>query len=108
MALNPAFVSSSSRRLPFACGYVFGEGDMVLSTTAADGSQYALYIHGEGEWDGPQLVNTYPNSTGNIPSHMYTLAQFNAASRGPSNILHFHSRGLLDQRRWCDPAFDGP
>lgn len=51
MALNPAFATHPSRKLPLAFGYVLGSGDAVFNTTAPNGSQYLTNILGEGEWD---------------------------------------------------------
>lgn len=59
MALNPAFATHPSRKLPLAFGYVLGSGDAVFNTTASDGSQYLTNILGEGEWDGPEMQAIY-------------------------------------------------
>jgi hypothetical protein len=57
MALNPAFDSHSSRKLPLSFGYVLGGGDGVLSTIGSDeaATAYACFVLGEGEWDGPEM-----------------------------------------------------
>lgn len=59
MALNPAFASPSTRKLPLAFGYVKVQGDPLLQTVGLDGSQYTLYLLGEGEWDGIEMANSY-------------------------------------------------
>ena len=53
MALNPAYASQSTRKLPFALGYVYGTGVQTNSIAGYDGSSVAMYLLGEGEWDGP-------------------------------------------------------
>jgi hypothetical protein len=100
MALNPAFTSPSTRKLPFACGYVLGAGDKVLETVTLNGAQYALFILGEGEWDGYEMVNTYAiqgngTTVPTIPPH---LARGSKTDLNPllwaeetANVLHFHS-----------------
>lgn len=101
MALNPAFASSTTRKLPFACGYVKGQGDPFLTATLLNGSQAALYLLGEGEWDGFEMANTFANP-GNgttiqaVPSHlirqsltMNSPTFFEDAYNGA--IIHFHS-----------------
>jgi hypothetical protein len=99
MALNPAFTSPSTRKLPLAFGYIKGQGDPFLSTVALDGSQFSLYLLGEGEWDGYQMVNTYA-SPGNgtlpaIPSHMaqqsLTMEDPNEWAEATASVLHFHA-----------------
>jgi hypothetical protein len=78
MALNPAFASASTHKLPLAFGYVLGAGDQVLSTTATDGSQYALFLLGEAEWDGPEMMSTFPATSaavgGAVPAHLVDAA----------------------------------
>lgn len=104
--LNPAFDTSTTRKLPFACGYVYGQGDTVLSTTATDGSQLILNLLGEGEWDGIALANTFAQSAGTlggsttptpaIPPHL--IRKYLADTSGPYSwlgtlaaVVHFHT-----------------
>ena len=97
MALNPAFATATSRRLPLAFGYVQGIGDRLLSTvtiptvTVPVAQQTALYLLGEGEWDGPEMLTVDSAqqhlengliSTGNTPAAFF--AAFNVS-------MHFHS-----------------
>lgn len=93
MTLNPAFASAATRKLPLAFGYILGQGDQVLSTVAQDGSQYALYILGEGEWDGIEMANTYATAT--TPSHLQRSSisdgNPNAWKASLPSIVHFHS-----------------
>lgn len=93
-ALNPAFVSPTSRPLPFGFGYVLGTGDRILSTvtapssTSAGGALYGIYILCEGECDGmemfaPQQPAHLENSQAGL-----TKAQYYA---GITQVLHFHA-----------------
>lgn len=94
MALNPSFVSHSSRPLPLAYGYVLGIGDRTLSTitspTVAEPTsvQAALYLMGEGEWDGVELFA--PQTQSQLDNGYFgtlTKAQYLA---GITQYLHFH------------------
>jgi hypothetical protein len=107
MPLNPAFASQSTRKLPFACGYVLGAGDMVLSTVALDGSQFALFLLGEGEWDGYEMMSTFPVSASGsqtaIPPHLVWAKKVRAESQPYTSGIYFNTH---TQARWYDyPGF---
>jgi len=107
VALNPQFQSQGSRKLPLGFGYIFGSGYNDLSTTAQDGSQFKRFLHGEGEWDGPEMINSYALSANgnNVIAasgiHMWSPPVRNAdvlnpinpaaAQASPLEYLHFHS-----------------
>jgi hypothetical protein len=107
MALNPAFATSSTRKLPFACGYVLGAGDMVLSTVALDGSQYALFLLGEGEWDGFEMMSTFPvaatGTSAAVPPHLVWPKNNIANSQTYTSGIYFNTH---TQATWYDyPGF---
>lgn len=98
--LNPAFDSGTSRKLPFAVGYVYGQGDPVFTIVASDGSQLTWNILGEGEWDGPALANNFAAAAGTsvpaLPAHL--VRKYVNDVRGADawlgdliGIMHFHS-----------------
>jgi hypothetical protein len=97
MPLNPAFDQSTTRRLPCAFGYVLGQGDLAQQTVAVDGTQYGIYILGEGPWDGPEIL---PN-VGALGATVYHLSGTPpdatipyggvAQALGTSGFVHFHS-----------------
>src|SRR6185437_11971217 len=106
-ALNPAFVSTSPRRLPLAFGYVLGSGDQFLDIVTVDGSQFRLYILGEGEWDGYEMINTFA-TTGStlkssltqeeipaVPPHLIrqtlTFPSADYFAKTAPGVVHFHS-----------------
>lgn len=107
MALNQQFASQNSRKLPLAFGYVFCSGDNDLNTTAQDGSLYARFLLGEGEWDGPESLNTFPlaatqnNSISPSNNHIWSNPLHNGDVLNPTNpasaktsyttYMHFHS-----------------
>jgi hypothetical protein len=99
MALNPAFESPSTRKLPLAFGYILGAGDQLLSTVTLNGAQFALYLLGEGEWDGYEMTSSFPNpgsgSLGATPSHIFrqsiTDENPNRWAEETATVLHFHS-----------------
>jgi hypothetical protein len=114
MALNPAFTSASPRKLPIAFGYVLGQGDPFLTTVAQDGSSYNLYLLGEGEWDGPAMVNTYANPASSYPSQILDLNPFvhvggpNTNQSQIPTILHFHSGAYSTKGAGDQPTSTGP
>jgi len=94
MALNPAFATATSRRLPLAFGYVQGVGDRLLSTVTVPttlvpvAQQTALYLLGEGEWDGPEMLAIDAQSHLSCGLIGSTKATFLA---GFDVSVHFHS-----------------
>src|ERR1039458_5289706 len=107
MPLNPAFASTGTRKLPLAFGYVLGAGDMVLSTVALDGSQYALFLLGEGEWDGFEMMSTFPvaasDSQTPIPPHLVWAKRVVANAQTYTTGTYFNTHTLAT---WYDyPGF---
>jgi hypothetical protein len=86
MALNPAFATHGSRKLPLAFGYVLGSGDQAFSTIAPDNSRYAYFLMGEGEWDGLELIALFDGA--------HLLNGYVGRPGLPSDFathVHFHS-----------------
>jgi hypothetical protein len=107
MALNPAFANPTTRKLPLAFGYIMGSGDMVLSTVALDGSQYALFLLGEGEWDGYEMMSTFPvtasGSQTAIPPHMVWAKKVVNNAQTYTSGIYFNTH---TQATWYDyPGF---
>jgi len=92
MALNPAFVSHSSRPLPLAFGYVLGGGDQVLSIVSPpsaiipNGVQQELSALGEGEWD--DYVFALPQAEGHFFNGL--LGDAAGSFHAKQQFLHFH------------------
>ena len=100
MALNPAYAQQSTRKLPFALGYVYGTGDQVSTMTGFDGTTEACYVLGDGEWDG--VVSFSPIDgwpfvpIGPLTSVISIRSPFNYLPSGSTEAyalayyLHFH------------------
>jgi hypothetical protein len=107
MPLNPAFASQSTRKLPLAFGYIMGSGDEVLSTVAIDGSQFSGRLLGEGEWDGFEMMSTFPvaavGSQTAIPPHMVWAKRVVPNSQTYTSGIYYNTHTLAT---WYDyPGF---
>lgn len=115
--LNPAFDSGTTRTLPFACGYVYGQGDPVFTAVAADGSQLTWNILGDGEWDGVAMANSFAAAANGslpaIPAHL--VRKYVNDVRGPNawlgdliEIMHFHSGAYSTKGAGSQQTSQGP
>lgn len=100
MALNPAYDQQSTRKLPFALGYVYCRGDQVAMMSGFDNTSEAIYILGEGEWDGPQSfapTDTFPltqigplNAVINTTNPFFPIMPSSTMAHLLAIYLHFH------------------
>jgi hypothetical protein len=100
MSLNPAFDQQTSRPLPFMLGWVYGQGDQILTNVDAEGETVQFYILGSGEWWGNWALSLgsgtryFGNSgqlVGGIPA-VRQIAKIHTVSNNPIfYYYHFHS-----------------
>ncbi len=91
MSLNPLYEQQAGRTLPLAFGYVFGSGEKVQSTTTPGGQYYSIYLLGEGEWDGPQMVTGVAAQGGHLRDVNIKLYGENGLPFPLDVTMHFHS-----------------
>lgn len=114
MALNPLYQQQAGRTLPLAFGYVYGTGEQVQSTTTPDGQYYSIYLLGEGEWDGPEMVTGVAAGGGHLKEVNTNLYGEKGLPFPLDVTMHFHpgrysvkgSAGMGNRSSGGDQGYD--